>query len=83
MKSKVNIKIDFCQLSSHFDIVYLLKNNTHDYYPIDSDACDVTDSFTFVYVERTVNVVKNSNNLTVICGDVDSHCIPNYESNRP
>ena len=32
--------------------------------------------------ERTVNVVKNSNNLTVVCGDVDSHCILNYESNN-
>ena len=32
--------------------------------------------------ERTVNVVKNSNNLTVVCGDVDSHCILNYESNK-
>ena len=32
--------------------------------------------------ERTVNVVNDSNNLTVVCGDVDSHCILNYESNK-
>ena len=32
--------------------------------------------------ERTVNIVNNRNNLTVVCGDVESHCILNYESNK-
>ena len=33
--------------------------------------------------ERTVSVaMNNSNYLTVDCGDVDSHCILNYESNK-
>ena len=44
----------------------------------------MADCFTFIYVtdERSINVVKNSNDLTVVCGDVESHCILNYESNK-